>query len=219
MVSHPVLAAFSAALLLACAPAAQAYPARVVGELNLRAGPAPEFPVVRVLPSGMSLTVLGCAADYQWCDVDAEGQRDRVYAAYIEASYEQQRLPVQQAGPSLGLPVLSFVIGAYWGSHYRHQIWYGQRHRWTHWHYRPRPPVVVVVPPPRPPRPPHTQPPQRPQQPPVGGPGRPPQGGPHRPPQGAPSRPPQGGPSRPPMQRPAPPPRAPGGEPRPRDAA
>jgi uncharacterized protein YraI len=212
-----------AAFITLAGPAALAYPAQVVGDLNLRAGPAADFPVVRVLPSGLRVEVVGCESDYQWCDVDAEGQRGWVYARYLEATFESRPVVVAQEGRAVGLPVVTFVVGTYWGSYYRDRYWYDRWHHWDHWYYRPRPPgyypprppprpPIVVLPPPRPPvvappppRPPAGRPPQRPpgamppppaQRPPVVAP-------PPRPPSG--NRPPQ----RPPrdvvpVQRPAP---------------
>jgi uncharacterized protein YraI len=222
-----------AALLALACPAALAYPAQVVGDLNLRAGPAPDFPVVRILPSGMRVEVVGCESDYQWCDVDAEGQRGWVSARYLEATYESRPVVVAQEGRAVGVPVVTFVIGAYWGSYYRDRYWYDRWHHWDHWYYRPRPPgyyppprprpPIVVLPPPRPPvvmppppRPPGARPPP-PQRPPGAvPPSRPPGANPPQRPPGAtppqrPPRPPQGtpAPQRPPgtavpAQRPAP---------------
>jgi uncharacterized protein YraI len=130
---------------------ATAYPAQAVGDVHLRAGPARDFPVVRTLASGTTVEVLGCESDYQWCDVDAKGPRGWVYARYLEALYGDRPVIVAQQGATLGLPILSFVIGVYWASHYRDRYWYERHHQWHQWHYWPRPPRLPQQrPPPRP---------------------------------------------------------------------
>jgi uncharacterized protein YraI len=43
--------------------------ARTAKPVNLRAGPARDYPVVAVLPAGAAIGVQGCIADFTWCDV------------------------------------------------------------------------------------------------------------------------------------------------------
>lgn len=130
---------------------ALAYPAQVVGDLNLRAGPSKEFPVVRVLYAGAAVEVIGCESDYQWCDIDVQGQRGWANARYLEATYDNRNVIVAQQGPSLALPIISFVVGVYWADHYRDRHWHDRWHQWNRWQYRPRPPGWRPLPPPRPP--------------------------------------------------------------------
>lgn len=139
------------AFCLMAGSTAMAYPAQVVGDLNLRAGPSKEFPVVRVLYSGVTVEVIGCESDYQWCDVEAAGQRGWANARYLEATYENRPVIVAQQGSSLALPIIGFVVGAYWASHYRDRYWYDRWPQWNRWHYRPHPPGWRPLPPPRPP--------------------------------------------------------------------
>lgn len=188
------------------AGAALAYPAVVTTDVNLRAGPDTQFPVARVLSARTPVEVLGCVSDYRWCDVQAGPWRGWVNAEFLWATYESSNVVVAERGPELGLPVLAFVIGAYWGAHYRDRDWYDRWRPWHDWHYRPRPPGW------RPPaHPPGWRPP-----PPAHPPGwRPP---PPRPPQARPPelRPPQGGASPRPPARPQPNPTPGGPPPRPR---
>jgi uncharacterized protein YraI len=193
--------------------------------VNLRAGPARDYPVVSQLPGGLPVTVMGCVAGYSWCDVAAPNLRGWVYAARLNYVYQGNPVPVLSYGTAIGLPIVTFSIGTYWGNYYRGRPWYRDQSRWAHRPPPPRPGPGAGRPPGRPPggpggpggrppgkpgnnaggRPPGGPPPGaggrppggRPPggQPPGGG-GRPPGGG-GKPPGGGSGRPPGGG-SRPP---------------------
>ncbi|WP_322062087.1 SH3 domain-containing protein [Paraburkholderia sp. J63] len=151
--------------------------------VDLFAGPSDAYPVVSELGPNVPVTVMGCVSDYSWCDVALPGLRGWIYAGYLSYPYQGAYVPLAGYGAAIGLPIVAFSVGAYWGSFYRDRPWYGDRERWAH------------VPPPgrgRPPEP-HYQ----------GGPGRPlPPPGAGRPPE--PGRPPGNEAPRPPgeMQRP-----------------
>lgn len=165
--------------------------AYATNQLNLRAGPGPEYPVVGVLAPGAGVVVQGCVAGYQWCDVDAGGpMRGWVYAQYLSYSQSDGAVPFANAAVNIGIPVLAFTLGTYWASHYRDRPWY-HHPQWQSHPPRPRPPSIrpphprpppgVRPPPPRPPvgvrppppRPPGARPPPRPQRPDAGPPPRP----------------------------------------------
>lgn len=117
--------------------------------VNLYAGPAGDYPVVAQVPGGVQMAVMGCVAGYSWCDVSLPGLRGWVYGGYLSYPYQGSPVPLLNYGATIGLPVVTFSIGAYWGSYYRDRPWYGNQSRWMR-HPPPRP-----APPPRPgPRPP-----------------------------------------------------------------
>ena len=178
--------------------------------VNLRAGPAPEYPVVAILQPGVQVTVVGCLSDYRWCDVTAGPHQGWIYAANIAYPYQGSNVPILGYGAAIGLGVVAFSLGSYWDNHYRGRPWYGQRHTWAN---RPGPmpghrPLPGVGPGPHRPLPGpafgpggHRPPPPGPgaHRPPgpVPGPHRPPGGpvvrpGDHRPPGGPAARPDQG---------------------------
>src|SRR6185437_12112812 len=75
-----------AALLVALGlpMAAVAQMAQTSKWVNLRAGPAPDYPLVAQLPPATPLSVQGCVSDFSWCDVITPDQlRGWVYAGNL----------------------------------------------------------------------------------------------------------------------------------------
>jgi uncharacterized protein YraI len=100
--------------------------------VDLYAGPADDYPAVSQLPPGAPVTVMGCVSGYTWCDVALPDQRGWVYAGNLSYPYQGNDVPILQYGPTIGLPIVTFSIGAYWGSYYRGRPWYGDEARWAH---------------------------------------------------------------------------------------
>lgn len=192
-------ACLATGLVLASSDASAQTAAYTSQPVDLYAGPSGDYPVVSELGPGQPVTVMGCVSDYSWCDVTVPGLRGWVYGGYLSYPYQGSYVPLTSYGAAIGLPVVAFSLGAYWGSFYRDRPWYGDQQRWAH------------MPPPERGRPPAT---------PAwhGAPGRPaamPHGGGERPPE--PNAPMRGGPpqaaERPPVNQEAP--RAPGNMPPP----
>jgi uncharacterized protein YraI len=198
---------------------AQGFTASLTSTVHLRAGPSIEYPLVTLVPAGAVAQVYGCEQGYGWCDVQIGPNRGWVDGYFLQTVGPGGPVIVASGGLTIGIPVVSFVLGSYWGSYYANRPWYGQRSRYMgYWNRYPhgRPP-----PPPRPPvhRPPARPPPgaRPPPRPPSGGrpPGnsRPPPGNGKPPPSGG--RPPGGGGGGrpPPGGKPNPPPNRPQGQP------
>ena len=176
------------AVALAALPGvSQAQLAYAAKQVNLRAGPGMEYPVIAILLAGVPVTVQGCVADYRWCDVEAGPSRGWVYAGNIVYPYQGANVPVISAGAMIGIGILAYSVASYWDQHYVGRPWYPQRQRWIN----------------RPPPPPHARPVQRPALPEHHAPaGHPPASPEHRAPVGHPPASPEH--RRPSGQRPVP---------------
>lgn len=151
----PALAGFAAALV-ALPLAAGAAPGMTTAPVYLRAGPSPAYPVVTTLPPNAQIEVLGCAEGWAWCDVAWGAARGWVSAGYLAFPYAGPPSPLYSYGPSIGLAIVPFEFGPYWGRYYRDRPWYAERDRWG----RP-PPPRYAAPPPRPAPQRHAAPPPR----------------------------------------------------------
>ena len=131
--------AWAAALALPLA--ANAQQAFTTHLLNLRAGPAQDFPIVATLPQGAEVMIQGCTSDYAWCDVQTPNAlRGWVYAQYLSHPFQGNPVPVNSMGATIGIPVLTFALGAYWANHYRDRSWYHNQSQWDRPYYPQRPP-------------------------------------------------------------------------------
>ncbi|WP_278652483.1 SH3 domain-containing protein [Pandoraea pnomenusa] len=140
---------------------AQSGQAVINSSANVRAGPASDYPIVAQAAPGMPVTVYGCLSDYSWCDIGLPGARGWIYAALLSYPYQGNPVPILNYGPMIGLPIITFSIGSYWGNYYRNRPWYHDRRYWNrpppgprppHWGGPgPRPPGHYPGPAPRPP--------------------------------------------------------------------
>lgn len=132
----------AAVLLLAAFGIASAQNAYTSRPMNVRAGPDREYPLVAQLGPGAPLDVHGCLSDWSWCDVSFDDSRGWMYAGGLSFVYQGERVPLYSYAPRLGLPIITFSLGAYWNQYYRRRPWYSQRDAWAHRRFPPhmRPP-------------------------------------------------------------------------------
>ncbi|GBQ63938.1 hypothetical protein AA103196_0736 [Ameyamaea chiangmaiensis NBRC 103196] len=128
------LAALSASVvsigMLAAAPLAHASPGLLPQGAQVFAGPSPEYPAVGMLPPGTQVEIFGCESGWGWCDVATGPYRGWVAGQAIEMMGPGMGGPVWQYGAAMGLPIIGFAFGDYWGAHYRGQPWFADRDRW-----------------------------------------------------------------------------------------
>ena len=134
----------SASLALALPGLASATDAYVTGNVNLRAGPDAEYPLIDQLQAGTEVDVQGCTPDWEWCDVIAFDNRGWVAGNYIEYEDQDQPVLLPAYGARIGIPIITFTIGTYWDRYYRDRPFYGRR---DYWYQRPiarRPPPPPI---------------------------------------------------------------------------
>ena len=134
------LLVFSIALGL-CIPVALAQTATTTTSVTMRAGPDRSMPSVTSLLSNTSVNVVGCVANWSWCDVIAGRERGWVYTRYLSMPFEGSALTIANGGPRLRLPVVEFALGPYWDEHYSQRLWFAQKPIWQRRWDQQRPPA------------------------------------------------------------------------------
>ena len=128
-------AATAAWTIVALAPAlatAQQQPnGYPVTNVNLRAGPGTDYPVIVTVPARSPIAILGCLPDYGWCDSIFQGNRGWMRSIYLSGWYQGNYYALRDYAPRLGYRTVTFDIEGYWGKNYRNRPFYGERTRWT----------------------------------------------------------------------------------------
>ena len=126
--SSVAAAAFACALAVpGVASAANAF---ATGNVNLRAGPSTQYPVVITVAVNAPVDLHGCLSGYTWCDVSYGGTRGWVSGKYLETVYQEERVLVPAYATRVDVPVISFSFGTYWDNNYRGRDFYRDRDRW-----------------------------------------------------------------------------------------
>lgn len=73
------------ALLASVAVASAETPVRATTDLNVRAGPGPQYPVIGVIAAGEAAVLSGCVRDTIWCAIDEAGKPGFVHSGYLTA--------------------------------------------------------------------------------------------------------------------------------------
>ena len=127
------VAVLAAALSFPTLAFAQEQMAVATADLNLRAGPGPQYPIVAQIPFDADVTLYGCLADLTWCDVAmANGDRGWAFAYYLQAILSRQGNTVQTAAINAmnpPPPVLTFEGETYWAAHYANEAFFADRDR------------------------------------------------------------------------------------------
>ncbi|WP_329740809.1 SH3 domain-containing protein [Dyella sp. A6] len=116
--------------LLALPALAMAADGYTTTSVNMRAGPDISYPWIDTIPAGAPVAIQGCTDGWAWCDVIYRDERGWVAGNFIQYIYDNQNVLVPRYGARIGIPIISFVIGTYWGHHYRDRPFYRERDRW-----------------------------------------------------------------------------------------
>jgi len=127
--------------LAACMSVVAAETATITSSVNVRSGPDRSLPTVTWLLTGTRVTVVGCVANWRWCDVVSGSNRGWVYSRYLSVPFQGSAITIANGGPNLGLKVIDFELGPYWDEHYQSKIFFGQKASLqTRWDRRPAQP-------------------------------------------------------------------------------
>ncbi len=77
-------------------------------DLNVRAGPGPQYQVVGVIPAGGEASVAGCTSTGKWCNVSVGSVQGWAYADYLTASVEGQAMVVTKLPQGQAVPVVEY---------------------------------------------------------------------------------------------------------------
>ncbi|MBZ9710001.1 DUF1236 domain-containing protein [Mesorhizobium sp. ESP7-2] len=84
-----------------------------VTDLNVRAGPGPQYPVIRVLAAGQSATLNGCIENSKWCTIAEAGGQGWVYSDYVTADFGGSRVVLTQRRSAVAVVSPPDDIGNY----------------------------------------------------------------------------------------------------------
>ncbi|TYB81526.1 DUF1236 domain-containing protein [Maritimibacter fusiformis] len=73
----------ASALTLAAVPASADFSAQAMTDLNLRAGPGPQYEIIGVIKGEDTAFVEGCLETADWCRVSYDGTEGWAYGAYL----------------------------------------------------------------------------------------------------------------------------------------
>jgi len=82
--------------------------ATAINDLNVRAGPGPQYPSVGIATRGSQTVLDGCIEGSRWCRVDVNGVRGWVYAQYLQVDHGGSQVIVEQHQSDLGVPVVTY---------------------------------------------------------------------------------------------------------------
>jgi len=96
---NPVAAA--ALMMLSGTALAQTTIVTATTDLNVRAGPGPQYPVVTVLGANQRAAIEGCLQNSKWCQVTIGGMQGWAYSDYLVATIDNRTVVMTERRPAL----------------------------------------------------------------------------------------------------------------------
>jgi SH3-like domain-containing protein len=103
----PLVCGIGAAILLTSAAIAD-FSATTVTDLNVRAGPGPEFEVIGVIGANTAVPVQGCMEGSKWCAVSHGGAQGWVYSDYLVADFTGTQVVLTDRSAEMAVPVATY---------------------------------------------------------------------------------------------------------------
>ncbi|MCB1341491.1 MAG: DUF1236 domain-containing protein [Pseudooceanicola sp.] len=97
------------AILMALAAPAAALTAQATTDLNLRAGPGPQYAVQSVIQTDAAVEISGCITGSEWCKVMVNGQEGWAHSGYLTTSYQNAPTVVYDNYATLALEPMTYV--------------------------------------------------------------------------------------------------------------
>jgi uncharacterized protein YraI len=102
-----LLPAIAGTLLALSGAAFAETPVSAVTDLNVRAGPGPQYPVIGVIAAGQSATLSGCIEGSKWCTIAEADGKGWVYSDYVTADFGGSRVIVTRRPADAGITVVA----------------------------------------------------------------------------------------------------------------
>lgn len=97
----------TAGLVVALSGAALAdTPVAAVTDLNVRAGPGPQYPVIGMLAAGQPATLTGCIANSKWCTIAEANGPAWVYSDYVTADFGGRQVVLTERPADSGVTIV-----------------------------------------------------------------------------------------------------------------
>lgn len=101
-----VLPVLAGALVALSGAAFAETPVSAVTDLNVRAGPGPQYPVIGMLAAGQSATLTGCLENSKWCTIAEANGPAWVYSDYVVADLGGSRVIVSQRPADVDIAIV-----------------------------------------------------------------------------------------------------------------
>ena len=108
MMKSSILSATALSLLAATAAHAQSAEATATTDLNLRAGPGPNYEIVDVIAGDDTVTVSGCLEAANWCEVTYDGTTGWAYGDYLTAQVNGESVVVYENRDAVDVQIITY---------------------------------------------------------------------------------------------------------------
>jgi uncharacterized protein YraI len=83
--------------------------ATALTDLNVRAGPGPEYPVIGVIRAQEPVTMVGCIEGSLWCQINHKGKEGWAYAQYLATQSAGNRVIISERRPDVVVPSVTYT--------------------------------------------------------------------------------------------------------------
>lgn len=108
MTKLPLLAATAGFLFAATGASLAQTAVTATTDLNVRAGPGPQYPVVGTIGANQQAMLDGCSSGSKWCQVTVNGQPGWAYSDYLAGSFSGGSQVVVTERPAEAVPVIEY---------------------------------------------------------------------------------------------------------------